>query len=313
MNIEWPTLDDLRAAGEWLLARLDQPIFESGDRPITAMTIVSVVVLGWLALRLSRAAQRGVARANQRLRGGLQLEESSLGIAQTLVHYGVLLVGTVIALQLLHIDIATLVAAGAVFAVGLSFALQNLAQNFVSGLILLFEQTIKPGDVVEVDGTVVRIRQLGARSTLARSRDGEDLIIPNNLLVQSTVKNLTHEDRQIRVRIQVGVSYQSDMAKVGATLRDLAGKVPWRLSSHEPVVLFLGFGDSSVNWEVSVWGGDPWRLPQLRTDLGERVWSALKEADITIAYPQLDVHFDRPSADGLSLVRGPSDPRESAG
>ncbi|MEO0605030.1 MAG: hypothetical protein AAF211_26605, partial [Myxococcota bacterium] len=96
------------------------------------------------------------------------------------------------------------------------------------------------------------------------------------------------------------------------TLRALAGDIPWRLTSLEPVVLFLGFGDSSVNWEISVWGGDPWRLPQLRTDLGQRVWDALKAADITIAYPQVDVHFDASPEDGLRIASEPK-ARESAG
>ncbi|MEN0068441.1 MAG: mechanosensitive ion channel domain-containing protein [Myxococcota bacterium] len=286
----WPSLDDVRWLFSELIEWLNRPIVE-GQSNITAMTVLGLLLLGWIALRFSRAAQRGVARANQRLQGGIQLQESSLGIAQTLVHYGILLVAVVIALQMLSIDVASLVAAGAVFAVGLSLALQNLAQNFVSGLILLFEQTLKPGDIVEVEGTVVRIRQLGARSTLARSRDGEDLIIPNNLLVQNTVKNLTHEDRTVRIRVPVGVSYDSDMTEVATTLRKVARNVPWRTSTLEPVVLLTTFGPSSVDWEVSVWGDDPWRLPVLQTDLAERIWRGLKEAGITIAFPQVDVHL----------------------
>lgn len=305
MTLPFEVPEELQTALRDIWGFLNTPLIEQGDTRVSVMTVIALVLLGWLSLRISRAAQRGVAEANQRLRGGIQLAESSLGIAQTLVHYGILLVASVIALQMLNIDIATLVAAGAVFAVGLSFALQSLAQNFVSGIILLFEQTIKPGDVVEVDGTVVRIRQLGARSTLARSRDGEDLIIPNSLLVQSTVKNFTHEDHLVRVRVQVGVSYDSDMNLVADTLRTVAKNVPWRVPSVDPVILLQGFGSSSVDWEVSVWGADPWRLPQLSTDLGERVWRALKQASITIAFPQVDVHFDRPPALGV-VVGGPN-------
>jgi small-conductance mechanosensitive channel len=113
--------------------------------------------------------------------------------------------------------------------------------------------------------------------------------------VQNTIKNLTHDNRQIRVRVPVGVSYSSDMRQVAEVLKQTGKEVPWRVKTIEPRILLLGFGSSSVDWEVSVWGADAWRLPQMETDLAERVWHALKDNNITIAFPQVDVHFDTPA------------------
>ncbi|NNL31192.1 MAG: mechanosensitive ion channel, partial [Gemmatimonadetes bacterium] len=145
---------------------------------------------------------------------------------------------------------------------------------------------------LEVEGTVVRIIRMGARATVARTRDDEELIIPNSTLVQSTVKNLTLSDPVYRIRSRVGVSYSSDMTRVEDVLSSVARNLDGRHVDREPVIYLVDFGDSSVVWEASVWLADPWKGPQGRSELNIAIWHALKEAGITIAFPQLDVHFD---------------------
>jgi small-conductance mechanosensitive channel len=133
---------------------------------------------------------------------------------------------------------------------------------------------------------------MGIRATIARTLDEEDIIIPNSQLVSSAVKNYTFQDSIYRLRAMVGVTYSSDIALVRKVLESTAQKLSWRSRSPAPRVQLREFGDSSVNFEVSVWIDHPWSMQQRRNELNEAVWWALKEANITIAFPQLDVHFD---------------------
>jgi potassium efflux system protein len=226
--------------------------------------------------------------------------EGSLGVMQRLLHYAVVVVGLGIGLQTVGFELGALFAAGAVFAVGIGFAMQNIAQNFVSGFILLLERSIKPGDILTVDGRVVRVRHMSIRSTIVRTRDGEDLIVPNANLVQTTVTNLSLDDKSIRLRATVGVHYGSDMAQVRACLERAAASLRWRSEEQEAQVLMLGFGASSVDWEVSIWTERPWESRRDLSRLYETIWSALKDDGITIAYPQLDLHLDAPVVEAIA-------------
>jgi small-conductance mechanosensitive channel len=218
------------------------------------------------------------------------------------MHYGIMAIGLAIAVDQVGIDLTALFAAGALFAVGLGFAMQNIAQNFVSGLILLIERVIKPGDVLEVEGAVVRVRRMGIRTTVARTRDDEEIIIPNATLVQSLVKNFTLGDSAFRVRVGVGVSYGSDMRRVRATLERVAAEQPWRLDRPEPVIFLVDFGSSSVDWEVSAWCDNAWGAPRAASELRQGIWNALKDAGIQISFPQLDVHFAPPVEEALARL-----------
>jgi small-conductance mechanosensitive channel len=138
------------------------------------------------------------------------------------------------------------------------------------------------------------VQKLGIRATIAKSLDEEEIIVPNSVIVQSTVTNYTLKDSLYRLRSAVGVTYGSDMNLVREVLMNTARQVSWRVQDREPVVLLMEFGSSSVDWEVSVWMDDPWRVRKARSELNQAIWWALKEAGITIAFPQLDVHFDPP-------------------
>jgi small-conductance mechanosensitive channel len=172
--------------------------------------------------------------------------------------------------------------------------MQNIAQNFVSGVILMIERSIKPGDVLKVDGKVVKVTRMGIRATVARTLDDEEIIIPNSVLVQNSVTNHTLKDRLYRLRALVGVVYWADMALVRSTLEKVASEIPWCVKDIESRILLRQFGNSSVDWEISVWIEDPWRLQQRLSELHEAIWWAFQKAGITIAFPQVDVHFDTP-------------------
>ncbi len=259
-----------------------------GNTVVTVASVLTFLLLLLISFWVSRALQRVVRRALSRS----GITEGNISAVARLLHYAVLAVGTAVALQTIGISLSTLFAAGAVVAVAVGFATQNILQNFMSGLILLTERSITESDVLELDGTLIRIERMGIRSTVARTRDDEQLIVPNSSLVQSTVKNLTLADQAYRVRATVGVSYRSDMRQVEETLVASARAVASRLPDRDPVPLLLEFGDSAVVWEVSVWTDDPWHLRSTRSALNKAIWWGLKEAGITIAFPQMDVHFD---------------------
>jgi small-conductance mechanosensitive channel len=226
-------------------------------------------------------------------------DEGSIGVTRRLTHYLIMFIGLGVGLQTIGINLNALFAAGAVFAVAIGFAMQNITQNFVSGLILLIERTIKPGDILKVENQLVRVSNLGIRATVARTLDDEEIIIPNSVLVQNSVTNYTMKDRHYRLRAEVGVVYSADMQQVREVLEKAANQIEWRDSTRKPRILLRRFGSSSVDWEVSVWITDPWTSQQRMSELFEVVWWSLKEAGITIAFPQLDVHFDTSVMDVL--------------
>lgn len=248
--------------------------------------VLLVIITTYILARLSR---RGIERffEKKELKSRANSE-----VLQRITQYVIMLAGIVAGLQVIGIDLSTLFAAGAIFAVGFGFAMQNIAQNFVSGMILLIERSIKQDDVLEIDGTVVKVMKMGIRSTVVRTRNEEEIIVPNAILVQGMVKNYTLSDASFLIGATVGVTYSSDMAKVREVLESAARDIPWRDQKQDPRILMSEFGDSAVVFKVFVWSHEPWIARRLSSDLNEAIWWSLKAAGIVIAFPQLDIHFD---------------------
>jgi len=281
-------------------------LFEVGGTPVSVATVLGVILIVAFTVWMSRVVGRGIERVFA-ARG--VTDEGTTAVVKRLVHYTLLAIGFGIALQTVGVELGALFAAGAVFAVGIGFAMQNIVQNFVSGVILLVERSIKPGDVVDVEGQMVRVRALRIRSTLVRTLDEEEMIVPNSMLVQSAVKNYTMSDSHYRLRVNVGVVYSSDMKRVRRLLEETCESLTWHLKDRGHRVLLGDFGSSSVDFEVSVWIADPWEKRQRMSDLREAIWDALQKESIVIAFPQVDVHFDRPVVDamaGLSRQHSPA-------
>ena len=274
-------------------------LMKIGETSVTVSTLATAVLVMIVAFWASALIRRAMIR---RVKESSVPERGSVAVTARLLHYTIVLVGIGVALSTLGIQLGALFAAGAVFAVAIGFAMQTITQNFVSGVILLFERSIKPGDIVEVEGQIVRIRELGIRATIARGLNEQDLIIPNSLLVQNTVTNYTLRDALYRIDANVGVAYGSDMKRVREVLEAVAESVEWRSREHDPAVFMREFGASSVNFMVSVFTENPWNLRQQRSALNEAIWWGLEDAEITIAFPQLDVHFDPRVSEALAGI-----------
>lgn len=278
---------------------LNTRLFDIAGAPISLFTFLTVIAVLGATMFLSRFTRKAIVRGFE-ARG--TMDPGVVGVVTRLVHFAFLLVGFGVAVESAGIDLGTLFAAGAVFAVALGFAVQSVVQNFVSGVILLLERVIKPGDVLDVNGEIVRVHKMGIRATVVRTLNDEDVIVPNGTLVQGLVKNFTFDDHLYRLRLDVGVTYDSDLKLVMDTLEAAAVNVEFRVADKAPVVLLTEFGTSSVNFEVSVWIDDPWRIRRHRSDLALAVWWAFKEKGIVIAFPQVDVHFDGSVTRGLARL-----------
>ena len=279
----------LESVGSGVWETLNAQLFQVGNHSVTAWSLFAAALLiagGWLA---SQIVQRMVVAVFRRSR---VTDEGVVGTVRRLIHYAIMVSAIFLALPLIGVDITGLFAAGALFAVAVGFALQQILQNFVSGVLLLSERSITPHDVLEVDGRMVQVVDMRIRSTIARTRDEEEIIIPNSTLVQSSVKNYTLRDSVLRLRTQVGVAYDSDVDRVFEVLHDAAMRVEERDASVDPAVLFLEFGDSALIFDVSVWVDDPWASRTTRSVLNRHIWRALKDEGIVVAFPQLDVHLN---------------------
>jgi small-conductance mechanosensitive channel len=285
-----------------IFSLLNFSLFQIAGTPISLMTIATVAVVMLVTSWLSRAVQAGV-RQTTMLRLGHKVNAATLKAIERLIHYLILMLGLGVGMQTAGVDLSALFAAGAVFAVGIGFAMQNIAQNFVSGVIVLAEQVIRPGDILEVEGHVVMVEEMGIRSTLVRSLDDEFLIVPNSLLAQNTVKNFSLKKGILRVRVMVGVSYDSDLRLVEETLEAAARSVPAQVDDRPPRILLSDFGSSSVDYETSIWIQNPWDIRLRASDLRRAIWWGFKEAGIVISFPQVDVHFDGEVEETLRLLR----------
>jgi small-conductance mechanosensitive channel len=274
---------------------LDIQLFHLGDTSVTVATFLLFVFILFATVVASRILQRALAQG-LRLRG--IDHRGALATSQRILHYVVLTVGVAVALETVGVDLGALFAAAAIFAIAISFAMQNIAQNFVSGVILLVERSIKPGDVLQVEDRVVKVERMGIRATVAQTLDNEEVIIPNASLVQSVVTNYTLEDSVYRLRTTVSVPYRSDPTFVRKTLEEAAAAMEWRLRTHEPLVLLLEFGPSALLFEVSVWMDNPWTARRTRSQLNEAIWEALRRAGVEIAAPRVDVRMDRVPGQG---------------
>ena len=280
-----------------------KPLFTLSGTEVTLLSVFIFLIVVFFSVVLSFILQRALKKA---LSHKFEKQEGTLAAILRLIHYSVVIIGFGIGLQTIGINISALFAAGAVFAIAIGFAMQNIVQNFVSGIILLVERTIKPGDILEIEGTVVKVVDMSIRTTIVRTWRDEELIMPNTIFSQSPVKNFTLRDNEFRLGITVGVAYESDMKKVIEVLEKTARDIPWRQPEPEPRVLLQDFGDSAVIFGVYLNVDDPWKQRFYMSELRKAVWFAFKEAEITIAFHQIDIHFDPPVTEaftGLTKIK----------
>jgi len=213
-----------------------------------------------------------------------------LSMAQ-LLRYFLLFVGFIIAIATLGFNLTSLTIVLSALSVGIGFGLQGLVNNFVSGLILLFEQPIREGDTIELDEEWSEVKKIGLRSTTVQTFDQSDVIIPNADLVYNKVTNWTLRNRRRRIKILVGVAYGSDISLVIERLKEIGSSNTDLVKSHKPDVLFRDFANSTLNFELRVWAKDALDSIQVESNLRQEIDKVFRENNIEIAFPQRDLHI----------------------
>jgi potassium-dependent mechanosensitive channel len=210
-----------------------------------------------------------------------------------LLHYTILAIGFILGMAALGVNLTQVSILAGAFGVGIGFGLQSVVNNFVSGLILLFERPIHVGDTVEAGNLLGDVRRIGIRASVVRTKQGADIIVPNAQLITERVTNWTLSDRLRRIDLPVGLNYGSDPRKVIQLLEEVALRQPQVLKHPAPRALLIGYGDSSMNFELRAWTDqfDDWQL--IRSDLASAVYDAVIEAGLQFPFPQREVRLLR--------------------
>lgn len=271
-----------------LLSTFTAPELTLGNRAFSLIDLLVLVVLFFSVIIfagiLTNALRCRVLRSAGINRG---LQE----VIATLTKYGVITIASIVLLQLWGLDLSSLTILASALGVGIGFGLQDIAKNFGSGLVLVFERPIQVGDFVEVGEFKGTVERIGARSTEIRTLDHVSIIVPNSRFLEKEVINWSHHNPASRLHIPVGVAYQADPQTVQEALLEAAQNHPDVLSSPAPRILFKGFGDSALHFELLIWTAEPNRQFLLQSDLNFRIHEVFRRRQIQIPFPQRDLHL----------------------
>ncbi|MGB1546942.1 MAG: mechanosensitive ion channel family protein [Alphaproteobacteria bacterium] len=259
------------------------------DLRISLLTIIesliTLAVLLWFAAFVSNL----LIRRLQRTEGLTPAIQVLIGKLLKIVLFTIAILA---GLNTLGIDLTALTVFGGAVGVGLGFGLQKVVSNFVSGLILLLDKSVKPGDVIAIGNTYGWINSLSGRYVSVLTRDGIEHLIPNEELITQRVENWSHTHNQVRQRASIGISYHSDPHKAIKLCLEAAAETERVLKDPAPVCLFTGFGDSSLDLELRFWINDPTHgIGNVKSAVLLKVWDKFKEGEIEIPFPQRDLHI----------------------
>jgi small-conductance mechanosensitive channel len=224
--------------------------------------------------------------------GRTRLQPAARTLIVKLVNILAIAFAILVGLDMLGIDFAALAVFGGAFGLGLGFGMRSIISNYIAGIILLMDRSLKPGDVIDVEGIYGVIAEMNARFVVVRPRNSADILIPNEQLLTNQVTNWSYRSRAIRQSIEFGVSYNTDMEKISDIVTEAVQDHPRVLERPKPRCFIVEFGESSVNFELRFWMNDPENgVKVLKGDLYMRVWKALKANNIEIPFPQRVVHM----------------------
>ncbi|MCH8568100.1 MAG: mechanosensitive ion channel [Balneolales bacterium] len=266
-------------------------IFQIQGTPVTLGSILIFSSLLVFFLILSRLVSTVLYR---RILRKVAMDESIRYTLQRVTSYVILILGVMFSFQFIGIDLSGLAVIFGLLSVGIGFGLQNLTSNFISGIILLFERPISVGDRIIVGELEGDVQEINIRSTTINSIDNISIIVPNADFISGRVVNYSHGDTRIRINVEVGVSYNSDLDLVLETIKSVAISHSEVLAEPAPVVLLKHFGDSSWDMLLRCWIENPKRHPFVASDLRCEIVRAFRKNNIEIPFPQRDLHLRSP-------------------
>jgi len=282
-------MEGIKKIAEDIINFLKIPVFSLGDTQVTLWTILYLIIVLWLLFYITSKLNNIIVYkilAKSKIDLGVRI---AVG---TILRYSILTVGLIILLQTVGINLSSITILLGALGVGIGFGLQNITNNFVSGLIILFERPIKVGDRIEVAGVAGDVIKISMRATTIVTNDNISIIVPNSEFISSTVINWSHTDRKVRFNYPVGVSYKEDPEKVKKVLLEVAQDNQGVMKDPKPDVLFTEYADSALMFNLRVWTSEYIDRPGvLKSQLYFEIFKRFKENGIEIPYPQRDIHI----------------------
>jgi len=296
-----------------IVNRLDSFALEVGhwrislfDVLFAGAAILAALAFAMIATRLTRAALR-------RIKG---LDGTQAVLAEKIATILIWVVTFLVGVDLLGIDLTALTVFSGAFGLAIGFGLQKTFGNLIAGIILLMDKSIKPGDVIAVadqsgQQTFGQIRRIGIRAVSVTTRDEREYLIPNENLMVNQVENWSYSSKNVRIQVQVGVSYDTDMAMAEKLMLEAAAKAPRVLETPPPTVWWSGFGENSVDFTIHCWINDPEDgVGNVRSSVLKNLWALFREHGIEIPFPQRDINLrDNPQTRALlAVLAGKAEP-----
>ncbi|MEX0593564.1 MAG: mechanosensitive ion channel domain-containing protein [Balneolaceae bacterium] len=267
---------------------LTTTLFQLQQTPVTILSILIFLVVITFFFFLASFTRRVLLK---RILPRFEIESGLQYTLSRITYYIIWGIGLMVSIQFIGLDLSSLAVIFGLLSVGIGFGLQNITNNFISGLIVLFERPISVGDRVEVAGVEGDVLEINIRSTKIRTLNNISIIVPNQEFVGSNVVNYSHGDPTFRLDIEVGVSYGSDLDTVLSVLKGLADNHPDVMKYPKSEVHLREFGESSWNMELRVWVPNVKEYRHIRNELNQSIVRAFRENNIEIPFPQRDLNF----------------------
>lgn len=262
-------------------------LFRLQETPVTVLSIIIFIMFLVGSVLLGRFVKNTLQK---KILPKFEIESGLRYTLSRITYYIIVTIGILVSFQFVGIDLSSLAVIFGLLSVGIGFGLQNITNNFISGLIVLFERPISVGDRVEVGGVEGDVIEINIRSTKIRTLNNISIIVPNQEFVGSNVVNYSHGDPSFRLDIEVGVSYSSDLDKVLKALEEVAGEHDKVMREPKPQIHFTAFGDSSWDMQLRVWIPNVKERYVIRNEINQAIARKFNELDIEIPFPQRDLH-----------------------
>jgi small-conductance mechanosensitive channel len=263
--------------------------FQLGESRISLLATLQLLVAASVLLLFSLWVGRLISA---RIERRFSHDPALGGGLATVVRYTLAAVAFLVAMGSVGFDLTSLTVVGGALGVGLGFGLQKVASNLVSGYLLLFDRSIRPGDVINIADSYGWVQKLAARYIVVRDRNGVDTLIPNEKFITTKVINWSYSDRDVRLKLPVQISYDDDPELAMRLMDQAAGASSRVIADPPPACRLMGFGDNGIELELRVWIADPQNgVNNVRSDINLAIWRAFKASGITIPYPQRDLHI----------------------
>lgn len=265
---------------------LNYTLFQDGEFNIKVISIIKLfgfLIVTGLLLKIIKKAIYKIDK----------IDEAKKYSIYSLVRYFIIVISIVTGLQFFGFNLSVLVAGSAALLVGVGLGLQNLFSDFVSGIILLVDSSVKVNDVIEADGLICIVKEINLRTTTVLTREDKYIILPNSNLTAHQLINWTHNDLASRFTVNVGVDYSSDVHQVMQVLKEAVDKQNGVLKEPNPFVRFTDFGDSSLNFSIIFWSEDVFRVENIKSEMRIKIFELFRENNIIIPFPQRVVHLNK--------------------